>query len=495
MTYSRRRFLKALGAGTLLGSLSCRGPQPDPPNVLLLTADDMNWNSVGAFGSPVENITPKIDQLAAGGMRSQHAHVNVAICAPSRTSMLSGREAHRHGVMADGPLDRAVPTLGRQLQKAGYRTGVHGKWNHLDPQDRFGWDEVVPTGDLGHGRYPSRYHKKAQAFFEAAKAQNQPFFLNANLGDPHRPLAGRDNAGPNDQPAPVRRTFSPEEVPVPGFLPDLPRVQEDIAAYYTSVYRADECVGAVLTALAETGLQQNTLVIFLSDHGMPFPFAKHECYYNSTKTPLVMRWPGHIEPGTVENRHMVMAADLMPTALEAAGLPVPSELDGRSLLPLLRGKSMEGRDAVYCSYYFHKTSHPYPVRSVQNHRFRYIVTFWSLADKSLRPFISKPMTYRAMEEAAEDDEAIAERLEFYLQRVPEELYDIQKDPDCVNNLIDDSGYQEEAKQMRRMLRRHMERTDDPALETFETRTTTSATRYLKKREAAGQSIEAKTGGE
>jgi N-sulfoglucosamine sulfohydrolase len=493
MPLSRRRFLESMGAGVLSASLVGLGaagesPRAEQPNVLLLTADDMNGDSVGAFGCPVSAITPNIDRLAAEGMRFEHAHTNASICAPSRTSMLTGREPHNHGVMADGPFTGKVPALGEMLRtEAGYLTGVHGKYIHLDLQEAFGWDIVEPEG----GRHPARFHHRAATFFERAQAHDQPFFWVANVSDPHRPLAGRDSAGPDGQPASVRRVLGPDEVPLPGFLPDLPRVRKDVAAYFTSVYRADECVGAVLSALEEAGLHDSTLVIFLSDHGMPFPFAKHECYHHSTKTPLVVRWPGRVEAGAVERRHMVSEMDLTPTVLEAAGLAPPPSLEGRSLMPLLRGQSQEGREAVYSGYYFHRTSHPYPVRSVQTRRFRYIVTFWAFTDKSLRPYISKPMTYRAMEEAAEHDEAVAERFRFYLRRTPEELYDIQQDPDCRHNLINDPGHARQAERMRRMLQQHLEETNDPALEPFEARTPEAAARYLAERQKVGEALRAK----
>ena len=191
-------------------------------------------------------------------------------------------------------------------------------------------------GQLGRGRDPAIYGRCAKQFMQRAAEANRPFFLMANSHDPHRPFSGSDQERARFRNAVVTkpsRTYSPTEVAVPGFLPDLPDVRREIAEYYSSVRRCDDTVGALLTALAESGQQDRTLVMFLSDHGMPLPFAKTNCYLPSTRTPCIVRWPGKLRPGRVEGEHFDSGLDLMPALLAAAELPLPKGMDGRSFLP------------------------------------------------------------------------------------------------------------------------------------------------------------------
>src|SRR6185369_15570688 len=127
---------------------------------------------------------------------------------------------------------------------------------------------------------------------------------------------------------------------------DDPGVRSELALYYSSVRRGDDCLGEVLRALKESGEDERTAIIFLSDHGMPLPFAKTQLYYHSTHTPWMFRWPGVTKAGAVDDRHMISFVDLLPTMLEIAALPLPPGLDGRSIVPILRGERQENRDFV-----------------------------------------------------------------------------------------------------------------------------------------------------
>ena len=174
--------------------------------------------------------------------------------------------------------------------------------------------------------------------YGAAKAAGKPFFLMANSQDPHRPFAGslqernkvrksRKNKKSKNKTnrqkdlalAPIPRRYDPKQVPVPGFLADLPEIRQELSEYYASVHRADQIVGGVLKALDEAGLSNSTLVMFLSDHGMPLPFAKTNCWRHSTRTPWIIRWPGVVRPGNHDRQHMVAGIDLAPTILDAVG--------------------------------------------------------------------------------------------------------------------------------------------------------------------------------
>ena len=232
---------------------------------------------------------------------------------------------------------------------------------------------------MGIGRSPDLYFQYASEFFAMAKKENKPFFMMANSHDPHRPFAGSAQELKSwgaDLPK-VSRRFVPEEVPVPGFLADLPEVRLEIAEYYASVHRCDQTVGSLLQALEESGFADNTLVMFLSDNGISVPFGKSNCYLNSNKTPWIVRWPGRIQGGQVDREHFISGIDFMPTVLQALQLQQVAGMDGGSFVPVLNGEPQEHRTVVFTEFHeiFAKTE--FPMRCVQSERYGYIVNFWA----------------------------------------------------------------------------------------------------------------------
>lgn len=450
---------------------------PDLPNVLIVTVDDMTYNSIGAFGCSVPGITPNIDKLSSEGMRFMHAFSNTAVCQPARQSFLTGRFPHNNGAEGFEPINADVPTLPEQLKKAGYINGILGKEIHHQPVEKFSWDfipfktEKDSLWRKGESRSPALFNEYSARFFQMAKTQKKPFFLVANSHDPHRPFVGSaaDTAEFGNNRIPVTRQFRAEEIDVPAYLPDIPDVRKETAQYYGSVYRADQNIGAVLTALDASGMAENTLVIFLSDHGAPFPFAKSQCYFNSNKTPLIIRWPHKIKAGAIDSVHFVSGIDLMPTILRASGLPLVAGLDGTSFLPLLYGRRDGNRNDVYTTYYqvFNKTR--YPMRCVQDKNFGYIYNFWSNGISSISGDALGGLTWKAMVEAAKTDPAIAKRVELFRHRVPEEFYDFRHDPDALHNLIDDPAYAVEIQRFRDRMLVAMSSYKDPALQPFRDR--------------------------
>jgi N-sulfoglucosamine sulfohydrolase len=448
------------------------GQATDSPNVLLITADDLNYDSVGCYGCEIPSITANIDKLASRGMRFTNAHVNIAVCQPSRQSIMTGRFPHRNGAEGFDPIADDVQTLQESLHRAGYLNGILGKEVHLRPKHKYHWDYYVTEADLasgaGIGRSPDRYYEYSKTFFDLAKERKRSFFLMANSHDPHRPFAGSDQeqrAWGHDLPK-FTRQFKSGEVPAANFLPDLPAVRKELAEYYTSVYRCDQTVGAVIKALEDSGMAENTIVMFISDNGMAVPFAKANCYLNSTKTPWIVKWPGKVSPGVVDSEHCISGIDFMPTILEATGLESVSDMDGSSFLPLLLGKKQQGREYVFTE--FHKTfaRRCFPMRCVQNKRFGYIVNFWAGKTDAMRMDSTSGLTFKAMQEAGESSSAIAARVDLFEHRVLEEFFDFEKDPGALNNLISDKQYQTEIEQMRNVLRKQMKRTNDLALEPF-----------------------------
>jgi len=446
-----------------------------PLNILFFTADDMGWFSVAAMGSPAHlpDVTPNIDRFATQSMVFQRAHVTVAICQPSRGVLATGMYPHTSGVegfyQAAGHLD----TVMSELSAHGYRTGILGKCVHCTPDASYHWDMLHDANALGHGRNPQKYAAYFREFVRDSKKRGQPFYFMCNSHDPHRPWVGSPTdlqwqREKNDYVQPTR-IFKPGEMIVPGFLPDLPGVREDLAQYCSSARRCDDTFGAIMKVLEDEGLANNTIVVFLSDNGMSAPFSKMNAYYNSTRTPLMVRYPGVTKPGSVDATHFVSGIDYMPTMLDALGYRVPAGVDGRSFLPLLRGEDQQGRDHVFTQIYETRANARYPMFTVQNADYILIYNPWSDGKTIFKSESLSGPAFQAMLEASKTDDYIRSRVTLARYRVPLELYDIKKDPDALVNLAKDPKYAAVLKDMNAQLQAWMKRYDRnplPALASF-----------------------------
>lgn len=460
-----------------------RSTEPPRPNFLLITVDDMNCDSVGAFGCELKGTTPHIDRLAAQGMRFEYAHVQVASCMPSRNVMWSGRYPRSNRVIGFHPVKATdYPVLSDLMKANGYFTAIRGKVQHSTPYAPYDWDMVLDAADQDVDKKDqASYYSSTRLGIEAAKQAGKPFCVMVNISDPHEPFYAMTRRGePRDDPHTPSRTFTPEEVPVPGFLFDHPDVRKELAHYYSSVRRADDCLGAVIKALDESGERENTLVLFLSDHGMPLPFGKTTIYHHGTRTPLIVCQPGITESGSVDRRHMVSAVDLLPTILDAAGIAHPPGFDGRSFHPLLRGKEQDGRDMIFKEYNEFVNGDRQPMRGVQTRKYCYMFNPWSDGKEIFWSASSGTLTFRKMSELARSDELIAARLDLFRHRVVEELYDVENDPDSLHNLINDPAHKDTADRLRKSLEEWMVKTDDHALAPFRSRHDTQVlAEYMK----------------
>lgn len=437
----------------------------EPVNILLFTADDLHAESLGVYGGRPADVTPNLDAFAAEGLFFNRAHVNTAICAPCRAIIATGRYGHRSGAMGFMSARNDVPDVVTTFQEAGFHTGILGKQSHSTPKVNMKWDYAFDQKDLGDGRSPKLYYERSVTFLKQAKGAGKPFYFMVNSHDPHRPYCYPDNLRKGaEMPSKVYRA---EDVTVPGFLPDLPGLREEFAAYLNSTRRLDDTFGRVMEALEETGFTDNTLVLFITDNGLAMPFAKCNAWYHATRTPLLVRWPGVVKPGTQDDEHFVSVVDFFPTFMEATGVEAPAGIDGQSFLPLLKGKKQQnGRERVFTTIDSKAGGDYVPMRAVQNGKFGYIYN----------PFANDEFWYRnnneglamkAMNEAAENDEAIKARIDLFRYRVPEEFYDLEKDPDCLHNLIDNPEFKEVIAKMQAQLVVDMERTDDPMLEAYQ----------------------------
>ena len=431
------------------------------PNVLLITVDDMNCDSMGTYGCKLAGTTPHMDRLASQGLRFMHAHVQVGNCMPSRNVMWTGRYPHNNRVEGFYQIkDPKYPHVADLMKQAGYFTAIRGKHTHSTPYNPYGWD-VIFDG--------KKDIKNPQSYYESTKqgiagSGDKPFCVMVNISDPHKPFY----SGTKDPYQPTK-VFSPDEVPVPGFLFDHPQVRRELALYYSSVRRADDCVGQVLKALEESGESENTVVLFLSDHGMPLPFAKTQLYHHSTHTPLIVRWPGMTEADSKNAKHMVSAIDLLPTILDMTGVKHPDGLEGQSLVPLIKGEDQPGRDFVYKVYNENSGGVRQPMRSVDSKRFGYIYNPWSDGERKVKGATVGTGSYKAMVAAAPTNADVAARLKTFVYREREEFFDYENDPDALHNLIDDPKYATEIERHRKAMMDFMVRTDDHMLAAFQKR--------------------------
>jgi N-sulfoglucosamine sulfohydrolase len=440
------------------------------PNLLVITVDDMSCDSVGAYGCKLKDTTPNMDKLAAQSLRFNYAHSVVGNCMPSRNVMWSGKYPHNNRIEGFQPITKEskdYPVLGDLMKDAGYFTGIRHKVSHSTPYSPFPWDLVI--GDERHddSKNPASWGNALTTGIEAAKKAEKPFCLLLNIADPHKPFYAEGNKGQTipDKNVPSR-VFTPEEVPVPGFLPEDPIIRKELSHYYSSVRRADDGVGAILAALQASGEDQNTIIIFLSDHGMALPFAKTQLYHHSTRTPLMIRWPGVTKPGSVDDEHLISTVDLLPTILDMLNLPSPGGFDGSSFAAVLKGEKQPERTMVFKEHNENSGGQNTPMRAVQTKDFVYIFSPWSNGKRVMSGATNGTSTCRQMRVLAKTNEQIAARIDLFDHRVPEEAYDVSYDPDALTNLIAKPEHATQIATLEKAMEDWMVKTKDPLLEVF-----------------------------
>jgi N-sulfoglucosamine sulfohydrolase len=428
-------------------------------NILLMIADDLG-RMAGCYGAPSLQ-TPRIDALAAEGTRFDMAFTSTASCSGSRSVIYTGLHTHQSGMYGlhhdyhHFLTFEHVQTLPALLNSAGHHTGIIGKV-HVGPAEVYPWRHREESDS----RDVAWVADRAAAYFEARAAAGQPFWLTVGFIDPHRDMtrSGFGNAafGAED---PV---VDPAEVPVPRFLPDLPETRIEMAEYARSVHRLDRGVGLVLDALAEAGLAEDTLVIFLSDNGAPFLNSKTTLFDAGVHLPLILRRPGQ-RPG-VANPNLVSFVDLLPTLLDATGAgPAPEACAGRSLLPILEAtQRLAGWDRVFGSHTFHEVTNYWPTRFLRTPRYKYHRNVaWKL-DFPFSGDLYGSLTWEGVRRSASP--MIGQRpLADYVRRPAEELFDLEADPDEVTNLAGDPAHADRLAEMRGALEDWQRVTADPWL--------------------------------
>jgi len=442
-------------ASLCLGMLAVIGAER--PNILFCLADDMSWLHTSIDGDPAIQ-TPNFDKLAKAGVRFQHAYCSAPSCTPSRAATLTGQAFCRleEGASLLSTLPGKFSVYPDILEKAGYAVGYAGKgW---DPGD---WRPAGRTRNPAGPEYAS-----FRAFVEKLET-GKPFCFWLGSHDPHRPY--KPNSG-------IKAGIDPSKIIVPPIVPDSPEVRADIADYLYAIQRFDRDVGKAVSELQSRGLLTNTLIAISSDNGMPYPRGKCNLYDWGTRMPLAFSWAGHIPTNRLVT-DIVSLTDLAPTFLEAAGLQIPREMTGRSLLPLLlsgkAGRIDKNRDEVFFGRERHDTFRRegelklgYPMRAIRTDDYLYIRNFKPdripSGDSPVKNQDNDRGPAKAFVVRQKDDQSVRPFYQrAYGLRPAEELYDLAKDPKQWNNVAPDKAYETTLAKMRLRLDTVMTTLEDP----------------------------------
>lgn len=411
----------------------------DRPNLILIIADDMSPEDGEPYGTRAAR-TPTLARLAREGMRFDAAFVTTSSCSPSRASIVTGRYPHQTGAAElHQPLPSTQIAFTEHLRKAGYWTAAAGKW-HLGKPAQEKFDLVKEGGG------PSGCENWVPVLRD--RPSNQPFFLWLAAVDPHRDY----------RPGTIPQPHEAGDVTVPPYLPDTPEVRGDLARYYDEITRLDGYVGEVLAELERQGVAENTLILFISDNGRPFPRCKTTLYDSGIRTPWLVRWPAHVKPGTVSKR-LVSTVDIAPTFLALGGAAPLSQASGQSFLPQLRDPAAPGREFVFAQRHWHDFGDF--ARAVRNERWKYIRnSFPELPNQPPADAVRSP-TFLAMQQLyAAGTLPAVQSGPFLAPRPREELYDLAADPHELRNLAGVPQFEAPLKQLRHALDEFQQRTED-----------------------------------
>lgn len=444
MSITRRQFLQTSTAASALVmantafNVQTTQSQTEKPNILWIYAEDLS-PEIGCYGNPLVH-TPNIDRLSREGMLFTNAYAACPVCSPARSALITGMYqttigAHQHRSHRDDgyTLPNGVKTIMDHLRGEGYFTANCTR---------------IAPGVSGTGK--TDYNFNVENPFDSNRwsdlKNNQPFYAQVNFSETHRDYK-------NDPEHPV----DPESVEIPPYYPDHPITREDWSLYLETVNILDKKVGAVLDKLEEDGLADNTIVIFMADHGRCHVRGKQWLYEGGIHVPLIIRWPGKIKPGSVCH-DMVSAIDVTATSIAASGKTLPPNMQGQDLF----GQNYQPRDYIVsardrCDETMDR------IRCVRTQRYKYIRNF--MPD---RPYLqlnrykeSQYPVLRLMRRLHKQGK-LSPTQEFFMQqtRPKEELYDLQTDPHEVHNLANDSSMKDVLLNHRNILDNWIAETDD-----------------------------------
>lgn len=444
-----------------------------PLNIVLILADDQGAH-LSAMGTPGIS-TPNVDSLAKDGMLFTNAFAVVPSCSPSRSSIMTGMYPHANGHWRNTitpNLDEADSEFGRNsttvdkvgiheyletlpeiLQKNGYFTAITQKF-HMSPPWKFPYSERNSVHND-----PQEYKKVISEFID--EAGEKLFFFQANIAPPHRPFKSHMEKFAE---------FLPDidSIKVPEYLADTPEMRKDLQEYYGAVQLADACAGAIIEALREKGQLENTLIIYTGDQGEPYHRAKASAYYAGLHVPFVVSGPAVQK--NITSKALVSLIDIMPTFLDFLNISIPESVQGKSLRPVLSGKTekVTGRDYVFGEHHSHGPSRAehYPSRMAFDGRFYYIHNLMYEKSYELPADLKQEEgwgnhSYQATLDAKESHPVQYQLLKTLENGRPEEeLYDMENDLGQLANLADDAEFQDKLEELRSALKEWRKNTGD-----------------------------------
>ncbi len=434
---------------TTIGLFTCTEKMQthNQPNIVFILADDCSYWDIGAYGSK-DAITPNIDQLAKDGMKFTKCYQSAPMCSPTRHNLYTGLYPVKTGAYPNHTMvQEGTQSVVQYLQPLGYRVALAGK-RHIQPESIFSFEYLTKGNEVD--AYP-----KIDAFVKDAKSKEQPFCLFFCSKEPHTPW-DKGDAG----------LFPPDKLALPPFYVDTEETRENFSRYLAEINYLDWQVGQILDIIEKNGIKENTLVIFASEQGNSFPFAKWTCYDVGVRSAFIARWPGKIKPNSVTNA-LIEYTDVLPTFIEVAG-GTPSEiLDGKSFLNVLKGDENIHKEFAYSlqtTRGINNGSEHYGIRSVVSDRYRYILNL--TPEVPFKNNITEKETWwNGWKEAAETDEFAASIVKKYQYRPATELYDVVADPYNQNNLAGDPQYKETVEKLHAKLLSWMQSCGDKGQET------------------------------
>ncbi|WP_417624294.1 sulfatase [Paremcibacter congregatus] len=418
----------------------------DKPNILIILSDDLGINEVGSYGNPVIR-TPHIDKLAQEGLKFNQAFVPASMCSPSRAALYTGLYPRRNGIYRNhaGAYD-GIKSIPHFLTKLGYRTSLVGKI-HVKPFDVFPFE------------FLDRDIDDVEDYLN--RIGDSPFAMIVAQHHPHVPWVSN-------------KEYDPDVIPLSPKFVDTAETRAAMTRYYSSVTESDTEMGKYLELLDKRGLRDNTIVIYLSDHGAQMPFAKFSNYDASLNVPFIIRWPGVIEQNSQHNA-LISSVDILPTLIEIAGGIAPESLDGKSFLPTLTDLSAEHHTYVFGTQNTLglRVENPkaYGIRTVRDKRYRYIknlnhtnkpvtlmtapraltgsVKYFLVYGSWIAPGV--PAYWQSWVKKAKTDDVARATVDQYYNRPAEELYDLENDPHELHNIALDPSQQANKERLRSAL--------------------------------------------
>ncbi|MFT4567328.1 MAG: N-sulfoglucosamine sulfohydrolase [Saprospiraceae bacterium] len=443
------------------------------PNILFIIADDASRDSMGIYGSEYIK-TPNFDRIGKEGVVFKNAYVCNPKCSPARACLLTGRyswqleEATNHRPFLSDKW-KFYPDM---LEASGYTIGLTGKgWGpgeHNHPRNPAGpnFKKIRCTPPYS-GINTNDYSANFTAFLETTKS-NKPFCFWLGAREPHREY---------EKDSWKKAKIDTSKVTVPAYYPDNPTIVGDLADYALEVEWLDQQIGKCLKILEDKGLLDNTIIIATSDHGMPFPRVKGQIYDDGFHTPFVVRWGKGIKPGRVVD-DFISFPDLAPTLLEVAGIPKHPQMTGKSFLDILKSDMSGTVDPTRDHTLLGKERHDigrtdgellsvsYPSRAIRNEQFLYIRNFkphrWPAGDPEYgyKNCDNSPTKEYLVELDKSDPDYKYYEMAFSF-RPPEELYDMNSDPDCVKNLASNSEFDKTKQRLWTQLEAELIKQEDP----------------------------------